>query len=76
MLLLSRQVLSLRIVKNLKNNHMKKSSVERVMKGIRIKKVNAKKLDILAEHQSRKINATLDLIIEYYFDNNPTDQKI
>jgi len=55
---------------------MKKSNIERVLKGIRIKKVNAKKLDILAEHQSRKINATLDLIIEYYFDNNPTDQKI
>jgi predicted DNA-binding protein len=55
---------------------MKKSSVERVLKGIRIKKVNAKRLDILAEHQSRKINATLDLIIEYYFENNPTDQKL
>jgi hypothetical protein len=55
---------------------MKKSSVERVMKGIRIKKVNAKRLDILAERQNRKINATLDLIIEYYFDNNPTEQKL
>jgi hypothetical protein len=55
---------------------MKKSNIERVMKGVRIKKCNAKKLDILAENQSRKINATLDLIIEYYFDNNPTDQKI
>jgi hypothetical protein len=55
---------------------MKKSNIERVLKGVRIKKCNAKRLDILAEHQSRKINATLDLIIEYYFENNPTDQKI
>ena len=74
--MLSSQVLSLCIVKKLKNHHMKKSNIERVLKGIRIKKVNAKKLDILAEHQSRKINATLDLIIEYYFENNPTDQKL
>ena len=55
---------------------MNSRKIEKVLKGVRIKKCNAKRVDKLAELETRTIGATVDLMIEYYFDNNPTEQRI
>jgi hypothetical protein len=48
----------------------KKHKMDKINKGYRIKESNVKKVDELAKKERRNIGDQLDIIIEFYFEQN------